>query len=266
MRGKRFRYRRGQESGRARAPENTRIYAVGDIHGRADLLRELRRRIVADGESFPGTKRIIYLGDYVDRGFESRGVIEFLCAPSPGGFEQVFLKGNHDAWMLRFLEDWSVGPNWLFNGGDATFASYGVGLEAERMGGEPAHASLQRLQTGLSAALPAHHRAFLQALELYRVEGDYLFVHAGIRPRVPLEEQDPEDLLWIRDEFLASSTDHGKVVVHGHTPNYEPQVLANRIGIDTGACFTGVLTCLVLENDRRRLLQTKASAEMPFGA
>ena len=122
------------------------------------------------------------------------------------------------------------------------------------------------MQKALNDALPAHHRAFLEGLKLYQIEGDYFFVHAGIRPRVPLEEQDPEDLLWIRDDFLHSADNHGKVVVHGHTPSGVLEVLDNRIGIDTGAYFSGVLSCMILEDDRRRVLQTGMTAEVPLEA
>lgn len=244
----------------ARAPADTRLYAVGDIHGRLDLLRELRARIEADGAGFPGAKKIVYLGDYVDRGLESRGVIELLSGEAPAGFEQIFLKGNHDEWMLRFLNDPSVGPNWFFNGGDSTLYSYGVRVEHEPGRAESQTERFGRLSKTLDERLPERHRAFLRALKLSHTEGDYYFVHAGARPGVPLDDQRADDQLWIREEFLGSRHDFGKIVVHGHTPTQDADVQANRIGVDTGAYYSGVLTCLVLEDDRRRLLQTGGRA------
>lgn len=242
----------------ARAPAGTRLYAVGDIHGRLDLLRELRAKIEADGAGFRGARKIVYLGDYVDRGLESHGVIDLLSGAGPAGFEQVFLKGNHDEWMLRFIGDSSVGPSWFFNGGDATLYSYGIGLENER--GEPETQSQRyaRLARRLGERLPERHRAFLAALELSHTAGDYYFVHAGVRPGIALEAQEPDDQLWIREEFLGSHHDFGKIVVHGHTPTADADAQPNRIGIDTGAYYSGILTCLVLEDEERRLLQTGA--------
>ena len=238
----------------ARIPANTRLYAIGDVHGRLDLLRELRATIRADAERGLGLTKIVHLGDYVDRGLESRGVLDALCSEPLAGFESVFLMGNHDEMMLRFLTDPSVGPNWFFNGGDATLYSYGI--DSEPAPGEGSPARFARLSRELNERLPDAHQAFLRSLRLAHVEGDYYFVHAGVRPGVPLARQSDEDLLWIRDEFLSSKMNFGKIVVHGHTPTIDADVRSNRIGIDTGAYFSGVLTCLVLEDDRRRLIQT----------
>lgn len=241
----------------ARAPEGLRLYAIGDIHGRLDLLRDLHARIVEHGRNFAGTRKIIYLGDYIDRGLDSRGVIELLSTETLDGFEPVFLRGNHDDWLLHFLQDSSRGPGWLRNGGDATLFSYGVHSETERASGdEPAEDRLRRAQAELRAALPEHHLRFFNGLALCHEEGDYFFAHAGVRPGRPLEEQSADDLIWIREDFLASKADFGKVVVHGHSISYEPELLANRIGVDTGAYFSGTLTAVVLEGESRQLLQT----------
>lgn len=237
----------------ARPPAGTRVYAVGDIHGRRDLLEDILGQVERDAAAAAEPRKVVvFLGDYVDRGPDSAGVIDRLVAGPPAGFEWVMLKGNHEEFMLRFLEAPSNGLPWIMNGGDATLASYGA-LES-RILFDPYE--LDALHEKLTRRLPEAHRRFLDGLALTRVEGGYLFVHAGIRPGVPLAQQDPRDLVWIRDEFLASRADHGHVVVHGHTPMLKPQVRDNRIGIDTGAFQTGVLTALALHGTERRFLHT----------
>jgi serine/threonine protein phosphatase 1 len=235
------------------APENTRIYAIGDIHGRVDLLSRLHDRIREGLDpSAPGRKVVIYLGDYVDRGETSKAVIDLLLEDPLEGFETCFLKGNHEEMMLGFLENAPVGAMWLHNGGDATTYSYGVRMESP--------SAMDRryfeMQQALREKLPENHLAFLHNLDLYRIEGGYLFVHAGIQPGTPIEKQLSQDLLWIRHEFIESSADHGHCVVHGHTIFTEPEICPNRIGIDTGAYYTNVLTCLVLEGTKQWLIQT----------
>ena len=183
---------------------------------------------------------------------DSRAVIDWLIERPLPDFERVHLRGNHEDWFESFRSDTGVGPSWLYCGGVETLASYGVRAAL----GEDDPMRLVALQSDLALALPAAHRAFLRALEIHRVIGGYLFVHAGVRPGVPLEEQTVDDLLWIRDSFLHATHDHGHVVVHGHTIVNEAEIRANRIGIDTGAFATNVLTCLVLEADRYRLIQT----------
>lgn len=236
-------------------PPGTRVYAIGDIHGRADLLAELVGRIAEDARrSAAPTRRIVFLGDYVDRGPHSREVIDLVLGGLPGGFDAITLKGNHEDFMLRFIEDARIGPGWLMNGGGATLLSYGARMP-ERGG---TIERLDQLRRQLCANLPDRHLRFLRGLGRWHVEGDYFFVHAGIRPGVPLDEQQDEDILWIREEFLDDAGDHGKIVVHGHTIARSPEVRPNRIGIDTGAYATGVLTCLVLEGAERAFLQTGA--------
>ncbi len=241
----------------ARVPENTCVYAIGDIHGRADLLALLLERIGEHAAGHAGRRKVLVtLGDYVDRGGDSRGVIDRLLA-LPGGFEAVCLKGNHEELMLRFLDQPADGGVWFQNGGGATMASYGVPAEG---GWDVEHA--KALRDALAGALPAAHLAFLRGLALSHVEGDYLFVHAGVRPGVPLKRQDPEDLIWIRDEFLRSERDHGKVVVHGHSVAFKPEEFPSserpcRIGIDTGAYVTSRLTCLALVGAARTWIYTE---------
>jgi len=236
-----------------RVPAGRRIYAIGDIHGRADLLRTLHASIVADASAAPDLEPVVvYLGDYVDRGLDSRAVIDILLdAPLPG-FEVVQLLGNHEAMMLNVLESGEDAFMWLHNGGNATVYSYGIPVPA----GMRSEAEMEAIADRLREAVPAAHMTFLHQLRHSHVEGDYLFVHAGVRPGLPLEQQDPGDLIWIRDAFLDADIDFGKVVVHGHSISGQVDERANRIGIDTGAYASGCLTCLVLEGEQRRYLQT----------
>jgi serine/threonine protein phosphatase 1 len=190
---------------------------------------------------------LIFVGDYVDRGPDARAVVDRMLQGFPG-FETVFLKGNHDETLLQFLNDPTIGDAWRSFGGLDTLRSYGVTHTPGQ--------NWAQTRSEFAAALPSAHAEFFKNLKLHVTVGDYLFVHAGIRPRVPLEDQREADLLWIRDEFLESPANFGRVVVHGHTPTGEPVVRANRIGIDTGAYMTGKLTALVLEERTRRFLST----------
>ncbi len=237
----------------ARVPDGSRVYAVGDIHGRFDLLENLHGKILRDVAGFAGARKVVvYLGDYVDRGMQSREVVDFLLDHPLVGFEAVYLMGNHERAMLDFLQDARIAIDWMSYGGDATLYSYGVGLEGPRTN----PGVLARLQEKFRENLPERHEQFLHSLVLSHVEGDYMFVHAGVKPGIALERQQEKDLLWIRDEFLDSEANWGKVVVHGHTITRGPEVKRNRIGIDTGAFASGKLTCLVLEGTEGRFLDT----------
>lgn len=232
------------------APEDTVIYAIGDVHGRIDLLEDLERKILRDAEGRSASRRVlVYLGDFVDRGYQSREVIDHLLAPGPQGFERVFLQGNHEEFLLRFLDDSSVARSWFSNGGIETLMSYGVEVSMSAT-------EVSRVQAGFKTAFPDTHRAFLKSLPDMHREGGYVFVHAGVRPGIPLEEQNSEDLRWIRGEFLEDSRDHGAVVVHGHTVEDSPVDRPNRIGVDTGAYASSRLTCVVLEGRARDFLST----------
>ena len=238
-------------------PRGTRVYAVGDIHGEIGALTRLVAKIREDAAASAAERRVlVFLGDYVDRGFDSQAVIDFLLALPAPGIERVFLRGNHEAWMLDFLADARAGPAWLEAGGQATLLSYGVTLPPAPRD----DAGLEALRGALARAIPAGHMAFLAGLALHHVEGDYAFVHAGIRPGVGLDDQRERDLLWIREEFTRDRRDHGKVIVHGHSMTHRPETRRNRIGIDTGAYATGCLTCLVLEGAERRFLHSTATA------
>ena len=238
----------------SRVPEGELVYAVGDIHGRTDLLAELLRRIEVDAQASATaeTRTLIFLGDYIDRGPDSRGVIETLVAGLPRGFEAHFLKGNHEALLLGFLDDAATLEAWLLNDGDTTMASYGVDIDAlYRDRAPPAE-----WRDAFAAALPDTHLRFFRDLALSVSRGGYVFVHAGIRPGVALADQMESDLVWIRRPFLDWNEPFEKFVVHGHTPGHEPVTRANRICVDTGACFTGHLTALRLEGATRKFLQT----------
>lgn len=241
--------------GRApRVPDGLRIYAIGDVHGRLDLLLRLEAMIDADARS-AGGKRIVQvmLGDYIDRGPDSAGVIARLIQRGRER-ELITLRGNHEAYLLDARNTPSVMVPWCRYGGRQTLASYDFDL------GDIDEAGLETRAPELAArfygAMPPEHAAFYAATGLSWRSGDYLFAHAGIRPGVALESQSEQDLTWIRRDFLDSDADHGVIVVHGHTPGPEPVIRRNRIGIDTKAFASGVLTCLVVEGQRRRFLAT----------
>lgn len=238
----------------ARVPAGQRLYVVGDIHGRVDLAAQMLDSIRADAAMAPPGLHhtLVFLGDYVDRGPDSRGVLDLLAGHPPPGFGAIFLKGNHEEAMLAFLADPAVGNDWLRFGGQTTLASYEVYRHPSLSHDE----WLEVARDALAAQLPPLHLAFLRALRGRLKVGDYVFAHAGIRPGVPLDRQEEQDLLWIREPFLSSTADHGAVVVHGHTITEAPDIRHNRIGIDTGAYATGRLTCLVLEGAERRFLCT----------
>ena len=228
-----------------------RCYVIGDIHGRSDLLDRMVDEITRDIEQNPAAKNLaVTLGDYVDRGPDSRGVLDRL-ARNPFPTEYIGLKGNHEELFETFLTRPTIGPQWRRLGGLETLHSYKVPV-ADLMVGK----GFDEASQALRQALPEAHSAFLAGLKLSLTVGGYFLCHAGVRPGVLLESQTAEDLLWIRDEFLSSKVDFGKIVVHGHTPTQSPEVFANRINIDTGAFATGRLTCLVIEDSSLRFLST----------
>ncbi len=228
-----------------RVPEGRRVYAVGDVHGCLDRLVSLHWAIAADLAAHPVRDSVlVHLGDYVDRGPDSAGVLWLLGgAVAPPVDRRVDLRGNHEAMMMAALNAGGrAASQWLDNGGEATLRSYGVA--------EPLDIRPQEWR----AAIPAAHLAWIDNLDMMHREGSYVFVHAGIRPGVSLMSQTREDVLWIREPFLSDRSPRDVVVVHGHTITKAPEVLDTRIGIDTGAVVGGALTCLVLEEDRLRFL------------
>lgn len=234
-------------------PPGIAVYAIGDIHGELGALRNLLTAIVADARRYPDdfSRHLICLGDYVDRGPDSRGVVDLLTTQPPAGFDLRCLRGNHDQAMLDFLGAPETGADWFRFGASATLDSYGVAGAV----GLPGPDQFTPLRDDLVERLPATHRLFLENLEPYVVLGDYAFVHAGIRPNRPIAEQDLQDLMWIRDPFLGWPGRHEKVIVHGHSVVPVPQVLPNRVALDTGAYATGVLSAAALDGDRLRILQ-----------
>lgn len=234
-----------------RLPDGYRLYAIGDIHGRDDLLADLLGTIEEDSRSRPPAKQIIvFLGDLVDRGPASASVVERLRNYRPADARVVCLAGNHEEVLLRILDgDIQLVSDWLRFGGAECLRSYGVD-PAVLQGISPEDAL-----DVIRSAIPATHVKFLRGFDDTFQAGDYLFVHAGIRPGVPISEQARTDLRWIREPFLTDRSDHGLVVVHGHTVRQQIEECGNRIGIDTGAYRFGVLTALGLEGSDRWFLQ-----------
>lgn len=234
----------------ASTPDGMRLYAVGDVHGRHDLLVEMHRRIMAQiVEDRPADWRLIYLGDYVDRGGAESDVLEFLSRVTREEPRVVALAGNHDVGLLDFLDQPGLDGLFVNNGGETTARSYGV---------EPdfgSHSGLMRSHARLLQAIPEAHLRFLRSLSFSASHGDFFFCHAGIRPGVPLEEQSPQDLVWIRQSFHRHAGLHPKVVVHGHTPVAAAEILPNRVNLDTGAWTSGRLTAMMFEGKRKRLLE-----------
>jgi diadenosine tetraphosphatase ApaH/serine/threonine PP2A family protein phosphatase len=243
-----------------RVPDGMRVYCVGDIHGRDDLLRQMAERVEADIEA-PSFEHAVtvFVGDYVDRGLGSMQVVEQLARgewPTP----IIALAGNHEDLLLAFLEDGGNLDAWRSLGGLETLNSYGVNV-----GLAVVKRDFGGVHEAFAARFPQSHREFLEGLKVSTVIGDYFFCHAGVRPGVPLDRQDRNDLLAIRDTFLSSQLEHGKLVVHGHTPSVAPEIRPNRIGIDTAAYATGRLTCLVLEKDQRRFLHVGSDDHLAVG-
>lgn len=233
--------------------QGTRIYAIGDIHGRLDLLDKILAVCAADTATRP-IERLIYvfLGDYIDRGTWSRETIDRLIEHG-AAFELIFLKGNHELIAINCLRDPTLIDQWFRLGGRETLASYGVASDilSDRK-------KTVETQLAFHNALPQSHIRFFRELKKSFTYGDFFFVHAGVRPDIELTKQTEKDLLWIRAEFLNSNQDFGKIIVHGHTPIKNIDVRSNRINIDTGAFATGVLTCLVIEGERLSVLSASA--------
>lgn len=242
-------------------PDGTVLWAVGDIHGRLDLLKPLVEAIVSDLRATVATRRmVVFLGDYIDRGPDSRGVLQLLEGLSAvQGIEWRFLKGNHEQAMLSFLDDPSAGPKWCEYGGDRALRSYGLRVP------ELTHRTeaWARVAADLRHKLAATEIAFLKNLELSVSVGGYFFSHAGARPGVALDRQSAKDLMWIRQPFLDSPVGFEQVVVHGHTPATNVFLDARRIGIDTKAYDSGVLSAVRLEGQKRDLLQAVGPSRGP---
>lgn len=256
-------FRSKQQPRRQSSTDGRVVYAVGDIHGRLDLLDGLIERMTEDyratGREDPPV--LVMLGDYVDRGAQSSAVIDRLIAlkgqAAEGRFEFRALMGNHEETLLHFLDDPMAGPSWVEYGGGETMASYGV----QRPVGRAEPEVWEQTRLAFRAAFPSPHETFLRQLELMVVYGDYVFVHAGVKPGLPLDRQVAADLLWIRNEFLDNPHGLQATVVHGHTPVEEVFVGRQRINVDTGAYATGVLTAVRLDGGEPKIIQfSKARA------
>ena len=242
----------------ARTPSDCVIWAVGDIHGRSDLADRLIQAIRADLYATEAKRKVVvFLGDYVDRGLDSRGVLDQLCnlAVDPA-LEVHFIKGNHEDRMEAFLHEPQVGPSWCDYGGRDTLVSYGVNPPSMRGDLQ----SWTEASRGLAEALPESHRDLLASQELSVSIGDYFFTHAGARPGIALPAQSPDDLMWIRQPFLDHPAPFEQVVVHGHTPTETVHSDSRRIGVDTGAYATNILSAVRLAGETRVLLQATGRA------
>lgn len=231
------------------ASDEVCVYAVGDVHGCIDLLNDVFARIDADIQNRRPDRSVqVFLGDYVDRGPDSASVISALAIRSKSP-NVICLRGNHEACLLQFLATPDTLSQWRQFGGLQTLISYGLSPSAN-----PDTPESRQLAEQLQRQMPAYHLEFLRSLPTSYSLSEYFFAHAGVRPGIRLDRQREEDLLWIRDDFLLSEDDFGKVVVHGHTPVRDPELLFNRINIDTGAYATGRLTCIKLQGHQRTLL------------
>ncbi|QCM12382.1 serine/threonine protein phosphatase [Agrobacterium tumefaciens] len=226
-------------------PVSFPIYAIGDVHGSLDLLLQAERKILADMAGSSSPALVILLGDYVDRGRDSCGVLQHLLQPPPAPLRRIALCGNHEQLFSDFLENPQDNMHWLDFGGRQTLLSYGVDIDYFLHKGG---LRLQPFKDALIGAVPQTHRQLLSSLPIYARIGPYIFVHAGLRPGIPLEMQTDEDMLWIREPFLSEGAGLDLLVIHGHTPVAEPESGPQRIGIDTGAFTTGRLTVLKLSD------------------
>ncbi len=235
-----------------RIPDGHRVYAIGDVHGRLDLFAQLLNRIEVDNAGRPpASVEVVLLGDIIDRGAQSAQMVDMLMTIEADMGTLHVLKGNHESAMVEALSgDPAAMSRWIVNGGDAALTSWGIAADVIDAA-DPA-----ALLEAMEAAVPEPVIAWLDGLPLSHQVGDYLFVHAGIRPGIPIDDQDPIDLMWIRADFLNSRADHGVMVVHGHTIRPEVETRRNRIGIDTGAYRSGKLTALGLEGTDRWVLST----------
>lgn len=242
---------------RPSVPEGLAVFAVGDIHGRSDLLLSIHGEIAARARTLPAATRkvVVYLGDYVDHGPDSAGVIDLLVAAPLAGFKSVFLMGNHEMNFFRFLRGergYEVQTaDWLYRqGGLATLRSYGVDIK------HPSPDTIPDMRIQTLRRIPTDHLQFLEKLALNHCIGDYYFVHAGVDPARPLNDQRPSDMVGIGAPFLNSAQHHDKIIVHGHTPSVTPDIRHNRIGLDTAAHDTGCLSAVMLLRDKIQVFQT----------
>ncbi|KQV83817.1 metallophosphoesterase family protein [Rhizobium sp. Root1220] len=233
-------------------PGDMPIYAIGDIHGRHDLLKKAEQAIVEDAADIPGRKLIVTLGDYIDRGPSSAQVISHLMAPPPENFDRVCITGNHEIVMLDYVDGLVSYADWMRMGADALLRSYGLDPEQLPL----IFPGAAKLDAFIRQSLPRPHIDFLRSLPIFVDTPNVLFVHAGIDPMLPIEHQSDDDLVFIRQRFFESHKPLPKLVVHGHTPAERPEVFAKRLNLDTGAYYSGKLTVAKLWRGRVHLFQT----------
>jgi serine/threonine protein phosphatase 1 len=248
---------KGRQADKAPAPSRRRIdlgdetatypiYAIGDVHGCLRELHDAERRIAEDIRLSGRSGLVVLLGDYIDRGPSSSQVIDHLLTPSELGLRRLALCGNHDDVFSKFIDEPEFFREWLELGGDHTLMSYGIDVHHLKL-----HRRLEGLKDHMAAAIPSQHKEFLSNLPICLKVGNVIFVHAGLRPKVALPEQEDEDLMWIREPFLTEGPGRPILVVHGHTPHLEPSLGPGRIGIDTGAYYTGKLTVLKIDGEEK---------------
>ena len=245
--------------GQSSTPPDTRIYAIGDVHGYINLLEKLHAIIDNDLAKNPiNSYRIIFLGDYIDRGPNSAGCVEYLIHLMAENRNVICLKGNHEDKLEKFLADPIATADSFFTyGGVDCVVSYGVDMDGYR---GSKNEILQKCSE-LNENIPTHHKRFFSELIKTISFGDYMFTHAGVRPGVPLDQQSEHDLIWIRSEFISNRQLYEKVVIHGHTPAYPIEILPNRINVDTHAYYSGVLSCIVLQGTDYRVIESSISSD-----
>ena len=248
----RWRSRQSTATAKACVPDGWCLYVVGDIHGEAALLRQLLASIEHHVSQQRGVAAALaYVGDYIDRGPASAEVLDIVCVKPGWAAKVISLRGNHEEMLQRFLIDPAFGNDWRHYGGLETLASFGVDVRQVQLGRD-----LSQARDELLERIPQRHRQFLNNLGSSAAMGDYFLCHAGVRPGVRLADQRDEDLLWIREPFLTSTADFGKIIIHGHSPVEQPEMTPNRINVDTGAYLTGRLTCAVLQGSAVEFLST----------
>jgi len=239
--------------GQSAAPTDTRIYAIGDVHGYLQLLTSIHQKIRGDLENRPtGQYAIIFLGDYIDRGPDSAGCVQFLLNLCSEDNHVICLKGNHEDRLEQFLDNpLELAKSFFTYGGVECAQSYGVDMSEFR----GTDKDILKVCDKLRKKIPYEHKRFYSQLSMTVTLGDYLFSHAGVRPGVSLEQQSDNDLMWIRSEFISNKSLYDKVIIHGHTPTYPMEILPNRINADTWAYDTGVLSCVELEGTGYRVIE-----------
>jgi serine/threonine protein phosphatase 1 len=252
---------RRSDTQRPSVPSTVAVFAIGDLHGEVDLLVQMHQQILKQAKELPANLRkiVIYLGDYIDLGRDSAGVIDTLVSAPLPGFKSIYLLGNHELAFISFLKgeaNYLQNVAWIYkNGGIKTLESYGVHTFSD-----PTPKNIAAMRIQLLRKIPTDHFSFLEQLQLNYTVGDFFFVHAGIDPKRPLNNQRVTDMLTISDNFLSSNSIYDKIIVHGHTASKAPCLHRNRIGLDTDAYLTGALSGVMIRRDMITVIQAKSIA------